>query len=277
MNMPLSYHSVGNDAAGDAPMTLHPYTLVHDRMEGGGKSGCRWSIALQQLCSAHSLNKTKKEGRGITMSKIQVQGIHHITFVGSNREAIIDFYEGILGMPLVIDQPNLDVPGETHLYFDAGDGRLVTFFVRPTRENDPTPNPEGIGNLHHLALTVSRSTYTQVAQRLNERGIWNTGNIDRGFMDSIYFRDPNGQLLELACYKFVPPEGYTYGDVLVTAQRIRMAAGAPFIHDEHLADAIAELIGRKAISLTGTELPKAEEAKSAPTKEKEGEVELEIS
>ena len=211
------------------------------------------------------------------MSKIQVQGIHHITFVGSNREATIDFYERILGMPLVIDQPNLDVPGETHLYFDAGDGRLVTFFVRPTRQNDPTPNPEGIGNLHHLALTVSRSTYTQVAQRLNERGIWNTGNIDRGFMDSIYFRDPNGQLLELACYKFVPPEGYTYGDVLVTAQRIRVAAGAPFIHDEHLADAVAELIGRKAISLTGAELPKAEEAKSAPTKEKEGEVELEIS
>ena len=211
------------------------------------------------------------------MSKIQVQGIHHITFVGSNREATIDFYEGILGMPLVIDQPNLDVPGETHLYFDAGDGRLVTFFVRPTRENDPTPNPEGIGNLHHLALNVSRSTYTQVAQRLNERGIWNTGNIDRGFMDSIYFRDPNGQLLELACYKFVPPEGYTYGDVLVTAQRIRMAAGDPFIHDEHLADAIAELIGRRAISLTGIELPKTEEAKSALTKENEGKVELEIS
>jgi glyoxalase family protein len=211
------------------------------------------------------------------MAKIQVQGIHHITFVGSNREATIDFYEGILGMPLVIDQPNLDVPGETHLYFDAGEGRLVTFFVRPTRENDPTPNPEGIGNLHHLALTVSRSTYTQVAQRLNERGIWNTGNIDRGFMDSIYFRDPNGQLLELACYKFVPPEGYTAADVLVTAHRLRVAAGARFIHDEHLADAIAELIGRKALSLTGAELPKAEEAKSAPTKEKEGEVELEIS
>src|SRR5437588_435462 len=96
---------------------------------------------------------------------------------------------------------------ETHLYFDTGDGRLITFFVRPTRVNDATPNPEGIGNLHHIAFTVSHATYTQVAQRLNERGIWNTGNIDRGFMDSIYFRDPNGQLLEMACYKFVPPEG----------------------------------------------------------------------
>ena len=33
------------------------------------------------------------------MSKIQVQGVHHITFVGSNRETTIDFYEGVLGMP----------------------------------------------------------------------------------------------------------------------------------------------------------------------------------
>ncbi len=184
------------------------------------------------------------------MSKIQVQGVHHITFVGSNRETTIEFYEGVLGMPLVIDQPNLDVPGETHLYFDTGDGHLITFFVRPGKQDDPTPNPEGTGNLHHLALNVSRATYTQVAQRLNEQGIWNTGNIDRGFMDSIYFRDPNGQLLELACYKFVPPEGYTYGDVLVTAHRIRVAAGDYNIQDKHLADAINELVERRSISLT---------------------------
>ena len=183
------------------------------------------------------------------MAKLQTQGVHHITFVGSHREATIDFYQGLLGMPLVLDQPNLDVPEETHLYFDAGDGRLITFFVRPTRQNDATPNPEGIGNLHHLALTVSRATYTQVAHRLNERGISNTGPIDRGFMDSIYFRDPNGQLLELACYKFEPPAGYTYGDVLAAAHRIRVAAGDYNVDDRHLADAIAELVAQRAPTL----------------------------
>ena len=73
-------------------------------------------------------------------------------------------------MPLVFEQPNLDVPDEMHLYFDPGDGRLITFFVRPTRTNDPTPNPQDIGNLHHLAFTVSRATYTQVAKRLQELG-----------------------------------------------------------------------------------------------------------
>ncbi len=179
------------------------------------------------------------------MSKIQSQGVHHITFVGSNREATIEFYQDFLGMPLVFEQPNLDVPDETHLYFDPGDGRLITFFVRPTRTNDPTPNPQDIGNLHHLAFTVSRATYTQIAQRLQERGIWNTGPIDRGFMDSIYFRDPNGQLLEMACFKFVPPEGYTVADVLRTAHRLRVAAGDYAITDKHLADALVELAARR--------------------------------
>lgn len=183
------------------------------------------------------------------MNKIQSQGVHHITFVGSNREATIDFYQGVLGMPLVFEQPNLDVPEENHLYFDAGDGRLITFFVRPTRKNDPLPNPQGIGNLHHLAFTVSHATYTQVAKRLADRGIPNTGPIDRGFMDSIYFRDPNGQLLEMACFKFVPPEGYTYSDVLAAAHRIRVAAGDYNIEDKHLAEAIAELTERRAPTL----------------------------
>ena len=118
---------------------------------------------------------------------------------------------------------------------------MITFFVRPTRVNDPTPNPQNIGNLHHIAFTVSRATYTQVAARLQELGIQNTGPIDRGFMDSIYFRDPNGQLLEMACFKFVPPEGHTLADVLSVAHRLRVERGDYAIADKHLADAIAEL------------------------------------
>ena len=180
---------------------------------------------------------------------LQTQGVHHVTFVGSNRETTIDFYQGVLGMPLVLDQPNLDVPEETHLYFDAGDGRLITFFVRPQRADDPAPNPEGVGNLHHIAFTVSRVTYNQVQRRLQERGLWNTGPIDRGFMDSIYFRDPNGQLLELACYKFAPPDGYTVADVLAAAHKLRVAAGDYNVDDRHLADAIARLAARRAPTL----------------------------
>jgi glyoxalase family protein len=190
------------------------------------------------------------------MSKLQSQGLHHITMVGSNRESTIDFYEGVLGMRFVFEQPNLDVPEENHLYFDMGDGCMLTFFVRPSRVPDPTPNPEGIGNLHHLAFNVSRAVYLQIAQRLDERGIANTGPIDRGFMDSIYFRDPNGQLLELACYKFEPPAGYTHADVLAAAHRIRVAAGDYNIEDRHLADALIELTEKRAPQPDGPAAPR---------------------
>jgi hypothetical protein len=88
-------------------------------------------------------------------------------------------------------------------------------------------------------------TYTQVAERLNEHGIENIGPIDRGFMDSIYFRDSNGQLLKMACFKFVPPEGFTIADVLSTAYRLRLQSGDYNISDKNLADAIEELTGQK--------------------------------
>lgn len=198
------------------------------------------------------------------MAKIQIQGVHHLTFIGSNREATIAFYTDVLGMPFVFEQPNLDVPEESHLYFDMGDGRLLTFFVRSSRQNDPEPNPEGIGNLHHVAFTVSRATYTQIAGRLQERGIENSGPIDRGFMDSIYFRDPNGQMLEIAVYKFEPPFGYSHADVLATAHNIRVAAGDYAISDRHLADAIAALVERRAITIAAAPVNDAQSGSYDP-------------
>ena len=184
------------------------------------------------------------------MQKIQTQGVHHITLVGANRQVTIDFWEGVLGMPFVFEQPNLDNADESHLYFDPGDGRLITVFTNETRPVDPTPNPEGIGNLHHLAFSVSRSTFIQAAQRLDERGIKHTGEIDRGFMYSIYFRDPVGQRIELASYKFEPPAGVTHAQVLLEAHHLRVAAGAYNIQDAHLADAIELLTRRTQQSLS---------------------------
>ena len=101
------------------------------------------------------------------MQKIQTQGLHHITLVGANRQVTIDFWEGVLGMPFIFEQPNLDNPDESHLYFDPGDGRLITVFTNESRDVDPTPNPEGIGNVHHMAFNVSRATFTQAAKRLD--------------------------------------------------------------------------------------------------------------
>ena len=180
------------------------------------------------------------------MHKVQVQGVHHLTFVGADRQTSIDFWEGVLGMPFVFEQPNLDAPEQNHLYFDPGDGRLITVFTSEDRRPDPEPNPTGIGNLHHIAFTVSRAIYTQAAQRLTERGIKHSGEVDRGFMYSIYFRDPLGQLIELACYKFDPPAGASHAEVLHEAHKIRVARGDRAIADIHLADAIETMIRRRA-------------------------------
>ena len=70
------------------------------------------------------------------MRKLQSQGVHHITLVGADRQTSIDFWEGVLGMPFVFEQPNLDAPDESHLYFDPGDGRLITVFTDETRKPD---------------------------------------------------------------------------------------------------------------------------------------------
>jgi catechol 2,3-dioxygenase-like lactoylglutathione lyase family enzyme len=175
------------------------------------------------------------------MQKIQTQGVHHITFVGADRQTSIDFWQGVLGMPFVFEQPNLDAPDQNHLYFDPGDGRLITVFTSEGWPKQSAPNPTNIGNVHHIAFTVSRATYTQTVERLKARRISNSGEIDRGFMYSIYFREPLGQLLELACYKFEPPTGFTHADVLREAHNIRVAAGAYNIADAHLADAIERL------------------------------------
>jgi catechol 2,3-dioxygenase-like lactoylglutathione lyase family enzyme len=179
------------------------------------------------------------------MTVIQTQGVHHITLNGADRQTSIDFWEGVLGMPLVFEQPNLDDHSVNHLYFDPGDGRLITIFTSEDRQRDARPNPNGIGNLHHLAFIVSRAVYTQAAERLSSAGFNTSGEIDRGFMDSLYFRDPLGQLMELAYFKFEPPLGFTHADVLREAHAIRVAAGDLNIADVHLADAIAALTARR--------------------------------
>lgn len=173
--------------------------------------------------------------------QIPTTGVHHITLVGSNRQDTIDFYEGVLGMPLVFEQPNLDVPEELHLYFDAGDGALVTFFVRENRVTDPTHTPEVVGAVHHIAYEVSRDTFDRAAAGLASLGFPNTGRVDRGFMDSLYFRDPNGLLLELATYTFEPPPGVSRREVFALAHRLRVEKGDYAIGQEHLSEAIARL------------------------------------
>ena len=69
-------------------------------------------------------------------------------------------------------------------------------------------------------------------------------------MDSIYFKDPVGMLIELASYRFEPPAGVTHTDVLHRAHLIRVKAGDKNIDTVHLAEAIEDLIAESTNSLS---------------------------
>jgi len=190
------------------------------------------------------------------MRKLQSQGVHHITLVGADRQTSIDFWEGTLGMPMVFEQRNLDRPSENHIYFDPGDGRLITIFSNEERKPDPTRTSTDQGAVHHIAFAVSQATFNQAVERLDERGISHSGVRDRGFMDSIYFEDPLGLLIELASYRFEPPAGFTHADVLLESHKLRIERGDYAIAQVHLADAIERLTERSRESLSDDRAPR---------------------
>ena len=74
-------------------------------------------------------------------------------------------------------------------------------------------------------------------------------------MDSIYFEDPLGLLIELASYRFEPPFGCSHADVMIEAHRIRVSSGDYNIAEEHLSDAIELLVERRQQSLSPDRSP----------------------
>jgi catechol 2,3-dioxygenase-like lactoylglutathione lyase family enzyme len=190
------------------------------------------------------------------MRKIQSQGVHHITLVGADRQTSIDFWEGLLGMPFVFEQPNLDNEAESHLYFEPGDGRLITVFTSEHRTPDPRRTSTEPGCVHHIAFSLSPASFSQTVERLDERKVKHSGVKDRGFMDSIYFEDPLGLTIELASYRFEPPFGHTHSDVLLEAHKLRVDRGDHNIAEIHLADAIGLLVERSRVSLSDDRSPK---------------------
>ena len=184
------------------------------------------------------------------MRKLQTQGVHHITLVGADRQTSIDFWEGVLGMPFVFEQPNLDNAAESHLYFDPGDGRLITIFTNEEREAEPGGTPTRARLRPPHRLLVSQATFRQAVERLDERGIRHSGVKDRGFMDSIYFEDPLGPADRARLLPLRAAGGHTHADVLLEAHRLRVERGDHNIAEIHLADAIEALVARSRASLS---------------------------
>ncbi len=162
---------------------------------------------------------------------IRVGGINHPALIGRNHGETVDFYTRVLGMRLVLEQPNLDDPDSVHLFFEAGPGQFIAYFV-PARGSHPeTPRRRGLGDLLHLALNLT-VPIEQAMAALDEAGIDYRGPIDRGYERSLYFPDPNGAVIELLTWITPLPAGVDEGDVIVAAQARRQERGAAYIEDE---------------------------------------------
>ena len=129
---------------------------------------------------------------------MKIQGLHHITLVSSNAQRTVDFYVKVLGLRLIKQTVNFDDPSAYHLYFgDAigSPGSAITFFEW---KNSPKGLP-GIGGTHHLALSVDDyDGLLKWKRRLTDLDIKVNGPYDRHYFKSIYFRDPDGVILEIA-------------------------------------------------------------------------------
>lgn len=132
------------------------------------------------------------------MPTLNTSGFHHITMVSANAPRTLAFYGDLLGLDLVKKTVNFDDPNAYHLYFGDEGGRpgtIITFFEWPSARRGGW----GVGGVHHLAFGVATpEAHLMWKRRLTDAGVSVTGPLDRGYFRSLYFADPDGQILEIA-------------------------------------------------------------------------------
>jgi glyoxylase I family protein len=122
------------------------------------------------------------------------RGIHHAALICSDVEQTIQFYQGLLGFPLVELTQNRDYPGSSHFFFDLGNKTLLGFFDFPGLGLEQ--GVESIGSVQHIAISASRDRWEEMQARLEAAGVPYAGP-DLGIPESMYFKDPDGIQIEL--------------------------------------------------------------------------------
>ena len=153
--------------------------------------------------------------------KIQptTRGVHHLALTTEDMKLTADFYVNVVGMPLVHamrvpaglgtgpgNRGNPPYEEVRHYLFDMGNDSLLAFFEIPKGE-EPQTNRNAIGGMQHVAFTVTASRFKEIEKRLEAQGVTHSGVIPQlpGLL-GIYFYDPNGIRLEMACQ---PDDGET--------------------------------------------------------------------
>ena len=141
------------------------------------------------------------------MSKhpIKLGGVHHAAYRCKDAKETVEWYEKVLGMDYVSAFSEDHVPSTgdydpyMHVFLDAGNGNVLAFFELPQQKamGRDVNTPEWV---QHIAFKVASLDDLMTAKRrAEEKGLDVIGPTDHGIFKSIYFFDPNGHRVELAC------------------------------------------------------------------------------
>jgi catechol 2,3-dioxygenase-like lactoylglutathione lyase family enzyme len=181
-----------------------------------------------------------------TNTEFDFGGINHLALVSSDMARTVDFYTNVLGMPLI---KTLEIPGGAqHFFFDCGNGDSLAFFWFP----EAPPAAPGIaaagempgggsivsahGSMNHVAFDVPADRFDDYVDKLRDKGVevspvLNHDDSERTvaaemhdgvFVRSVYFRDPDGVLLEFACWtKAFGPEDALHAPADAEGNRVQ--------------------------------------------------------
>jgi catechol 2,3-dioxygenase-like lactoylglutathione lyase family enzyme len=130
--------------------------------------------------------------------RMRLLGLHHVTIICADLQRTTDFYRDVLGLALVREGVNDDDPDARHFWF--GDARgtagtLMSFMEYPQMEQAKV----GVGSVHHVALSVASGEELDAwRDYLRSRGVDCTDVFERGGLRSIYLRDPDQNIIEIA-------------------------------------------------------------------------------
>jgi catechol 2,3-dioxygenase-like lactoylglutathione lyase family enzyme len=130
--------------------------------------------------------------------RMALRGLHHLTAICQDLERTTAFYRDVLGLTLVSDAVNADDPSARHFWFSFGGSArttLVSFMEYPDLE----PGQIGVGATHHFAFLVETAEEHQAwFDYLRECGVQCSEIFDRDGFRSLYLRDPDGHIIEIA-------------------------------------------------------------------------------
>ncbi len=139
------------------------------------------------------------------MTDLKIEKIHHVAYRCKDAKETVEWYGKMLNMNFVLAIAEDKVPSThepdpyMHLFLDAGAGNILAFFELPTKpEMGRDPNtPIWV---QHIAFKVKdRATLVAFKEHLERNGVDVLGVTDHSMFHSIYFFDPNGHRVELAC------------------------------------------------------------------------------